>query len=180
MLEDRLLVWKIKNGDRDALRQVYEKYKNDILTIAQSMVNEQSEAEDILHDVFISFARAAKHFQVYGSLKGYLITCTVNKIRDRFRKKMYQIVELERLGRIESNLEGSERPTVANEESEILNNALAKIPLQQREVIVLNLQAGLKFSQIAHIQNIPTNTVRARYYYGIEKLRSILDRTMIE
>ena len=68
--------------------------------------------------------------------------------------------------------------TVANEESEILYNALAKIPLQQREVVILYLQAGLKFSQIALIRNIPTSTVRARYYYGIEKLRSILDGTI--
>ena len=180
MLEDRLLLWKIKDGDEDALRQVYEKYKDDILTIARSMVCEQNEAEDILHDVFISFARAARHFRFYQSLKGCLLTSTVNKITDGFRKKMYQMVELERPGRIESDSQAPQIPATADEESEILCNALAQIPLRQRQVIILHLQADLKFAQIARIQNIPTNTVRARYYYGIERLSSILDRTMTE
>jgi RNA polymerase sigma-70 factor (ECF subfamily) len=180
MLEDRILVWKIKGGNRDALRQVYEKYKDDILTIAQSMTNDKSEAEDILGDVFISFARAAKYFHFYKSLKNYLISCAVDKTRDRYGTKMYRIVELERLGRIESDSEIPERPASADEEPEIINNALAKIPPQQREAVILHLQAGLNFGQIARIQGTATNTVQARYYYGIEKLRFILDRTIME
>jgi RNA polymerase sigma-70 factor (ECF subfamily) len=180
MLEDRILVWKIKGGNREALRQVYEKYKGDVLTVAQSMVNDKVEAEQILNDVFISFAGAIPYLHFFGSLKNHLITCAVNKIRGRIGTEMYRIVEVERHGLVEPDSDVSRRPTGADEESEIINNALAEIPPQQREVVVLRLQAGLEFSEIARIQDIATSNVQARYYYGIEKLHSILDRIIAE
>jgi DNA-directed RNA polymerase specialized sigma24 family protein len=45
----------------------------------------------------------------------------------------------------------------------------------EREVIVLHLQGGLKFGEIAQSQNVSVNTVQSRYRYGLNKMRSILD-----
>ena len=56
MLEDKLLIWKLKRGNRDALRLLYEKYKDNLRTIAGSMLHDTQASEDILHDVFVSFA----------------------------------------------------------------------------------------------------------------------------
>ena len=110
MLEDRLLVWKIKHGNRDALRQVYEKYKDDIFTIAASMVNERARPR-ISFTMSLSLLPGPLNIlSFYESLKSYLITCAVNKITDRFRKKMYQIVELERISQIDSDSESPETP----------------------------------------------------------------------
>ena len=57
MWEDKHLVARLKNGDKGALRRIYAKYKDDILSVATVMLQEANEAEDILHDVFVSFAR---------------------------------------------------------------------------------------------------------------------------
>ena len=59
MLEDKWLVWKFKNGSGDALRLIYEKYKNDLLALALALSNNKSDAEDIVHNVFVSFAQSA-------------------------------------------------------------------------------------------------------------------------
>ena len=87
MVEDKELVCKLKHGDTEALRRLYEKYKDDLLTVAASLLGDSSEAEDILHDVFVSFAEAITEFQLYGSLRGYLMRCMVNRVRDRLRAK---------------------------------------------------------------------------------------------
>ena len=175
MLEDKRLIWRVKGGDEDALRQIYEKYKGDLLSIAASLLNEAETAEDILHDVFVTFAEGVRGFELYGSLKNYLITCVVNRVRDRFREKMYQVVELERAGAIRSDSEGPDKSAIDSEESQLLTKSLTRIPLLQREAIILHLQGGLKFREIANIQGVSINTVQGRYRYGLSKLRSLLD-----
>jgi len=46
--------------------------------------------------------------------------------------------------------------------------------MEQRETVVLHLNGGMKFKEIARMQKIPLSTVQGRYRYGLEKLRSIL------
>jgi len=50
MIEDKLLIWKVKSGDRAALARIYEKYKTDLLRIVIGLSNRASVAEDIVHD----------------------------------------------------------------------------------------------------------------------------------
>ena len=61
-----------------------------------------------------------------------------------------------------------------NEQASLLMGALMKIPMEQRETIVLHLSAAMTFKQIALMQGTPLPTVQARYRYGLDKLRTIL------
>jgi RNA polymerase sigma-70 factor (ECF subfamily) len=63
---------------------------------------------------------------------------------------------------------------ICNEQLEQLSAALAQLPYEQREVIMLHHQGGLRLKTIARQQGLSVNTVKSRYRYGIEKLRSIL------
>ena len=175
MVEDKELVCKLKHGDTEALRRLYEKYKDDLLAVAISLLGDSSQAEDILHDVFVSFAEAVTEFQLYGSLRGYLMRCMVNRVRDRFRAKGKGPVSLDRAGLISANSAGPERSAVDSEESQRIARALGRLPFEQEEVIVLHLQGGLKFNEIAHIRDISINTAQSRYRYGLDKLRSLLN-----
>ncbi len=60
MLEDKLLVWRFKRGSRDALRQIYQKYKDDLLALAIVLSPDRAAAEDAMHDVFVSLMLASK------------------------------------------------------------------------------------------------------------------------
>ena len=174
MLEDKLLIWKLKRGNRDALRLLYEKYKDNLRTIAGSMLNDTTLAEDILHDVFVSFAENVKHFQIKTSLKNYLIVCVVNRVRDEFRRNQPKTIELDKAGPISSDSTLPLDQLEANEKSQVLTDALAAIPYEQREVILLHIRSGLKFRAIAKLLGVSPNTVKSRYRYGLNKLRIIL------
>ena len=82
-------------------------------------------------------------------------------------------MEVDRSKQAETDSQKIEKPVAEDEKTHSLIEFLAEIPLQQREVMVLRLQGGLKFREIAEMQNIPVNTVRARYNYGLDKLRTI-------
>jgi len=175
MLEDKLLIWKLKHGSRAALRELYEKYKTPLRTIAAAMLHDSGAGEDVLHDVFVSFAENARRLEINTSLKNYLTACVINRVRDEFRRRGDGTVELEAAGPIGA---GSRRPDgriEADERSRLLTEALAGIPFEQREVIVLHLKGGLKFKEIAKMQQTSISTVHGRYKYGLKKLRTILD-----
>jgi RNA polymerase sigma-70 factor (ECF subfamily) len=70
--------------------------------------------------------------------------------------------------------DGPMRSAEFGEKAGRLTDALAQLPMEQRETIVLHLNGGMKFKEIARMQRIPLSTVQGRYRYGLEKLRTIL------
>jgi len=175
MLEDKLLVVRCKRGSSSALGRIYEKYKDDLLILAIALLNDTSAAEDILHDVFIRFVQGIEKFELTGSLKAYLTTCVVNRVRNSNRAKQQQSVALDNAVSVSSNSDGPEKSVICNEQLQRLSRAMAALAYQQREVIVLHLQAEMRFRAIADSQGISVNTVKSRYRYGLNKLRSILN-----
>jgi RNA polymerase sigma-70 factor (ECF subfamily) len=175
MLEDELLKLRFKRGDTDALAAIYDKYADYLLTLAAALLNDHSLAEDVLHDVFIRFARSVTHFRLRGSLKAYLAKSVINRSRDHLRKRQRNTpVPLDESQLPPSSAAGPDSGMMFAEQSARAIDALSQIPDEQREVVVLKVTAGLKFRQIAVLQEITVATAQARYRYGIDKLRSIL------
>jgi len=176
MIEDKLLIWKFKNGSNDALCHIYEKYKDNLLRLASGLLNDRTTAEDIVHDCFVSFAQSAEKLKLSGNLKSYLATSVANRARNWNRSKQRQ--KTTNLNEVELAVSGTKRPEqwiIVNEQLKQLNNALAQLPYEQREAISLHLQGGMKFREIARSQDISISTIQSRYRYGLNKLRSILD-----
>jgi RNA polymerase sigma-70 factor (ECF subfamily) len=174
VLEDRLLIWRFKRGSRDALRGIYEKYLDYLLTLAMALLNDGGLAEDVVHDVFVSLARSAGTIKIEGNLKGYLGRSVVNRVRDHFRKHGGKAECLADEDCLQSASPGPVEIVKYSEASLRAGSALGRLPAEQREAIVLRLNGGMKFAEIARIQEVSVNTVQGRYRYGIEKLRSVL------
>jgi RNA polymerase sigma-70 factor (ECF subfamily) len=64
---------------------------------------------------------------------------------------------------------------MCNEQLQQLSNAMAQLPYDQREVIMLHFQAAMTFKTIGNSLGISANTAKSRYRYGLDKLRSIFD-----
>jgi len=177
MIEDKLLIWRFKRGSSDALCRIYKKYKDNLLRLASALSNDQNAAEDIVHDFFVSFAQSPEKLKLNGSLKSYLATCVVNRVRNANKtRRRQETADLNK--KAESAVSNSKRPEqwiIYSEQLRQLNNALAQLPYQQREVIILHAQGGMKFKAIAELQDVSINTVQSRYRYGLDKLRSILN-----
>ena len=176
MLEEKLLVWKFNRGNRDVLRCIYEKYKDDLLTLATALLYEKMEAEDVVHDVFVCFIKSAAKFRLTGSLKGYLSTCVANNARNRNKaRQQHQSIELDEAERMVSDSDRLEYSAMFGEELHQLAWSLAQLPYEQREVVILHLYSGMKFKAIARSQGVSINTIQGRYRYGLSKLRSLFN-----
>lgn len=175
MLEDKLLVLKCRHGNKDAMCRIYEKYKNHLLTLAKGLLGEQAMAEDVVHDVFVSFARMAGRFQLKGSLRAYLATCVSNLARDKIRERTRKAKIMDSINPVTQCQDNPAKPLIETEEIVSLRQALNQIPYEQRETIMLHLKAGMKFREIARLQGVSLSTVHGRYRYGLDKLRSLLN-----
>lgn len=176
MLEDRWLLSRFSRGDGSALQRLYQKYKDDLVTLAAALLLDTSAAEDVVHDVFISFLSTAGRFRLTGSLKGFLMTCVANRARncnkaDRRRARL----DVGQMPPRAGDAIQPEQAAIFGERFDQLGRALAQLPYEQRETLLLRSYGRMRLAAIAEAQGISINTVHARYRYAIEKLRALLD-----
>jgi RNA polymerase sigma factor (sigma-70 family) len=178
MLEDKLLLLKFKHGSPDALRRIYEKYKNELLALAVALSNDRTMAEDALHDIFVSFAQYSGKLRLRTTLKSYLLSCIANRVRNLKHAKSQNTVQLSQVENFSEDCGGPYQLAMSAELCRRIEHAMAKLPYEQREAIILHLQSGMRFRAITESQNVSINTIQSRYRYGLDKLRSLLNVEM--
>jgi RNA polymerase sigma-70 factor, ECF subfamily len=175
VLEDKVLLWKLKRGDANAMHYVYEKYKRDMLGLAISLSRDRATGEDIVHDVFVSFVRISPKLKLRTSLRSYLLSSVANRVRNMGRIKPMEALPGERKENSGIHPLPPDCIAIAQEQDDLVDNAMAQLPYDQREIITLHIQGKMKFREIAASQITSINTVQSRYRYGLEKLRTLLD-----
>jgi RNA polymerase sigma factor (sigma-70 family) len=180
MLEDKLLLWRFKRGSSEALERIYDKYETYLITVATALLNNTHGAEDVLHDFFVSFIKSADQVKLNGNLKAYLATCVANLARNRIKRRKIEPGVLDDGDTIAAEALQPDLLVIQEEETAILNEALSRLPYEQKEVVVLHLHGNMRFTQIAKLRSTSVNTIRSRYRYGLDKLRSLLSNEVIK
>ncbi len=176
MFEDRRLLRRLKRGDKDALRLIYEKHQGTLLTLAANLLHDPAAAEDVVQDVFMGLVRVGPGLQLRRTLRAYLATAVANRVRDDYRRKSRErIASVEDADERVADSEGPVQMMIRSDEMHRLRSAVQELPFEQREVIMLRVHAQMKFREIAAHQNISIKTALSRYQYGLDKLRSMLD-----
>ncbi len=175
MLEDRLLILKCKRGSRTAFQRIYEKYESDLRTLAANLLDDKAAAEDVVHDVFISFLLIVEKFELRSSLAGFLKTCVANRARNYAKKKQNQTVTVNEAEQLISKDNEPIRLVIQSEELQRLGFAMSRLPYEQREAVVLYLHGRMKFKAIAELQQVSIKTAHSRYRTGLDGLKSILN-----
>jgi RNA polymerase sigma-70 factor (ECF subfamily) len=176
MLEDRLLIVRFNRGDKGVLHRLYEKYKDDLVTLAAALLFDKATAEDVVHDVFIAFCHGGGRFRLTGSLKGYLMTCVANRARNcnkAARRRTH--ASLDDAAPTASSDVRPDQAAIFDEQLDTLRRALAQLPYEQRETLLLRSFGHMRFAAMAKAQGVSINTVQGRYRYAMDKLRALLD-----
>ncbi len=175
MDSDRILLNRAARGCKESLRAIYEGNKDHLLTLARGLTGDRGEAEDVVHDVFVAFARNVPALHLRTTLRAYLSVSVCNRVRDLARTRIRRRQDA---SSVEVGSEAVAGPDDRATEAELIDRlrvALGRLPEEQREVVLLRNRAGLSFREIAQHQGITVNTAQGRYRYGIDKLRSLLN-----
>jgi RNA polymerase sigma-70 factor (ECF subfamily) len=172
--DDGEILAAVARGENGTLEAVYRDLKDDLLTTAYHLLGDRAAAEDVLHDVFVGFARKAGKIRLNGGLRGYLLVWAVNRCRDLLRRRKIEPAARETLDLRCAGGEGPAETAARLDDAARVAAALQAIPAEQREVVVLRVYGRLKFREIAERLSLSINTVQSRHRYALDALRERL------
>lgn len=175
------LVRRMAGGDRDALAELYDKLSRPLFATARHILNDATEAQDVVHDVFMSlWENAASFDSSRGAAFSWAVTLTRNRSIDRLRSRANRARLLgesipDDLGYDEDAgfMAGLERAELGDRAAAV-RTALAELPSEQQKALELAFFSGLTQKEIAEKLSEPIGTVKARIRRGLGKLRDTL------
>jgi RNA polymerase sigma-70 factor (ECF subfamily) len=175
-VSDVELLHAVARGDEAALARLYDAYRVILFGLLVRILNSREEAEDVLQDVFIQVWRRAKDFD---ENRGRPFTWLVTLARSRAIDRLRQFGARQRLatGAAQEQTEvvsDALSDTIKVAQRDTVRQALAELPEEQRNTLVLAYFDGLTQSEIAAKLNAPLGTIKTRMRSGIIKLRALL------
>jgi RNA polymerase sigma-70 factor, ECF subfamily len=164
----------LTTDERALLDRLLTEFGPRILAYVRRTYGGQHDAEDIVAETFF---RAAKNITaVHASARPdlYLLTIARNLCRDRFRRDRHgPLPEAYLQGQPDGVPEPHEN-AVRAEQLASLRKAVASLPENLREVVVLRLSTGLRFEELAELLKIPLGTALSRMHAAVQRLRETL------
>ena len=137
-------------------------------------------AEDIVQEAFLKLWNSASAFDAdKGSLRAWLLTSVRNRAIDQFRGRgahERRELDLESAESVRSVGVGADpwREVAAAMGRDAVRDALARLPVEQRQAVELAFYGGYTYREIAEISRVPLSTVKGRMRLALEKLHSYL------
>ena len=157
------------------LEKFIDCYQDKLVHHAFFKIGDKEEAEDIVQEVIVKIYNERKKYKELENPISYVFRMVSNACIDKLRaKKNIEIKKGKYLKEISDGFsEDNTAKIIEKEEYERINKILSKIPTEQAEIIQQRVLDEMSFVEIAKILEIPITTVKSRFKYGIEKLKSI-------
>lgn len=176
MTADSRLITRIRDGDIEALGDLYERYKAQVYRTALAITHDERMSEDILQETFLRVYNYADSFDTSRPLGPWLYRITVNLAYSwtNRAKRWVSFFQgaVERL-KAPDHLY-PERVAEERERSQALQQAIDTLPTPQRVVVILYYLEDLSVSDIAYVVGVPEGTVKSRLYYARKKLKEAI------
>lgn len=168
-----LCICEIATGNREALRQLYNEFKNPIFLFDLSILKNYQAAEDVEQDTFLNIMQSACKYQPGTNAKAWIFSITRNCCSDYLKNNTkYVPLEVDIL----ASFPAKERCLDKVENSIIALEALNVLDETERTIVSLYIFWDFRQTEIAKILKIPYRTVRDKYSYSIKKMKGYFER----
>lgn len=175
-IEDYILIRRIQNGDPEAFETLVRKYYQNIYQFCVRRCNgDTALAADVTQDTFLKLIEHIQQYRLTGKFINFLLTIAVNTCNNHFKKKSPDIVDMDTLSAVPSNLNISEE-VLRQENAKIIQQAIDRLPDMQKEVVILRFYHDRKLKEIAAITGVSLPTAKSRLKQGLDKLKRYLDK----
>lgn len=176
MEDERGLIARIADGDRDAWGRLFQCYAGRIYRYALTMIHEQALAEEVVQETMLAIWKGAKGFRGSSKPSTWILGIARHKALDKLRSERQSAKAQAQEGQVELDLEIEPEREVAQQLlGERVRAALAKLPEEHREAVILAFYHGLSYQEIAELMGCPAGTVKSRMFYAKERLRALLE-----
>lgn len=183
--EFQTAIYALANGDKNALRLIYEAYVRFIYAVVYDVVGRREDAEDITSEFFIKLVRVADSFRPGSPHRAWMVQIARNMAIDNLRKSRREVLEyeadetqtdgntysvIECAGAAEHAQEVEKKAVLAED----MRHAMQVLKPKEKEIVDMKLLGQLTFQEIADAMGRPLGTVTWLYNQGIMKLRRCL------
>jgi RNA polymerase sigma-70 factor (ECF subfamily) len=179
---DEQLLARFAAGDRQALDELFCRYRQLAYRVAYRLLGHEADALDAVQDGFVKVLTHLSGFQGRSSFKTWLLRVVSNAALDLGRQRARkETVSLDGLNAGERDRGPLTRPNPAGsleraDLRRLLDRALATLPEAQRRTFVLYAEAGLSYRDVAEVLQISIGTVMSRLFYARQRLRAYLSQ----
>jgi RNA polymerase sigma-70 factor (ECF subfamily) len=169
------LIHACRDGDADAFRELFERYKDKVYSIALRYAGDPATAQDIAQDTFIKLYSTIGSFRADAKFDSWLYRIVVNSCLDHRRRQRRLMPLLDRyFGILREPRSSALDEIMRDETSGAVQTAVANLKPEQRIVIVLRYTEGLSYEEIAEILGCSTGTIASR----LSRVHKVLERKL--
>ncbi|MCC5929352.1 MAG: RNA polymerase sigma-70 factor [Cyclobacteriaceae bacterium] len=167
-------LFRVKDGDKLEFGRLYTYYRIPSLKFCVSLVKDEEEAENIVHEVFIKIWDKRDQIKPDLNFNSYLFTCLRNKAFDYLKEvKKSDLLKSQYLMRMETARVDDE--DVENSKFTILHSAIDALSEKRKLILKMNVEEGKSYQEIAELLNISKNTVKNQLVKAKQILREKID-----
>ena len=178
--DDALLMRLIADRQTGALNELYDRYNRLVFSLAMAILSDRSLAEEVTLDVFVRVWQGASTYRAdRANVSTWLAAVTRNHAidvlrwqRNRLDQKSLYLDELP--FQKESDAVDPQEGAETDQQKSRLRHAVAQLPSEQREALVLAFFKGYSHRQIAELLEQPLGTIKTRIRLAMQKLRDVL------
>jgi RNA polymerase sigma-70 factor (ECF subfamily) len=170
---DDRLVERARAGDEEAFEDLVRRYEKPIYYLALRFVKEEQAAADLAQTAFLKAYEGLRGFRGQASFKTWLYRIAMNLcknyLRDQGKKKVESLGEMD-----PPSTANPLRELIEHESQALLARAWARLPEKQRMTVVLKVQEGMKYREIAAVMGSSVGTIKANFHHACTRLKAML------
>lgn len=182
-LDDRALVARILEGDRDRFTELVKRYEKRVINYVYRITHRYEDAHDLTQEIFVKVFLALDRYDPKYQFSTWLFRIAQNSAIDALRKKSIAEVPLTRPSDDENTKERefaddgiSPYRALKNKQlSAAIDKAVTELPADYRELIQLRHYAELSYEEIASMKKLPLGTVKNKLFRARNLLKDVLD-----
>lgn len=183
-LKEAEWIKEIRLGNLKAFDELFKCYYSPLCVYSADIINNRSNAEEIVQDVFLKFWNSRSSIEIKSSVKSYLYRMvhnqTLNFIRDNAQERNNANISLDDLDSRAKllNIHGSYDvldELLLHQIEQELSDAIGNLPSQCRDIFCMARYQGNTYSEIATKLNVSVSTVKSQMLRAIDKLKTALE-----
>ena len=172
---DAYLIRAYLKGKDTAFDSLFRRWERPLFSFVFRLMRDPQAAEDVFQQTWMKVLKGLSDYHEKGKFSSWLFGianhCCIDEIRKKTRARINDCVSAAGMDNFESQVSNPERKLLKSEELQLLEKAVDRLPLEQKQVVLMRLHGEMPFKEIARILDSPLNTILGRMHYAMNNLK---------
>ena len=170
MVEDEQIMRQVRDGEVNRLEVLFDRHHRALLHYFLHVTGNRAESEDLVQEVFFRVLKYRRSYQTENTFRSWLFQIGRNAYLDHLGRRKNEVAWPAEAPEVSSPDAAPDRLMEEKQETALLRQALAELPPEKREVLVMSRFLELKYEEIAAALQCEVGTVKVRVYRALHEL----------